>query len=101
MMLSIVIVSYNARENLERCLASLHEAPPAASHEIIVVDNASSDGSADAARRSPGVQVIDAGGNLGFARANNIGIRASCGVNVLLLNNDTIVPHGAIDRLLA
>ena len=100
-MLSIVIVSYNAREDLERCLASLHEAPPAASHEMIVVDNASSDGSADAARRSPGVQVIDAGGNLGFARANNIGIRASRGVNVLLLNNDTIVPPGAIDRLLA
>lgn len=98
---SIVIVSFNARADLERCLESLQTSPPAAPHEILVVDNGSSDGSADAARRAPGVTVIDAGGNLGFSRANNIGIRRSTGVNVLLLNSDTIVPAGAIDRLLA
>src|SRR3989475_11925044 len=97
---SLIIVSFNARADLERCLESLQAAPPAASHEIIVVDNASTDGSADAARRWPGVRVIETGGNLGFARANNIGIRASTGANLLLLNNDTIVPAGAIDRLL-
>jgi GT2 family glycosyltransferase len=99
--LSIIIVSFNAKADLERCLESLRAAPPAASHEIVVVDNGSTDGSAEAARRSPGVTVIDAGGNLGFARANNIGIRQSRGVNILLLNSDTIVPAGAIDRLLA
>jgi GT2 family glycosyltransferase len=98
---SIIIVSFNAREDLERCLASLHAECPAAPHEILVVDNASTDGSADAARRWPGVAVIDAGGNLGFARANNVGIRASAGAHILLLNSDTIVPAGAIDRLLA
>ncbi len=98
--LSIIIVSYNARADLERCLASLGAAPPAASHEIIVVDNASSDGSAEAARRVAGVRVIEAGGNLGFGRANNVGIRASTGGFLLLLNSDTIVPAGAIDRLL-
>ena len=98
--LSIIIVSFNARADLERCLQSLHDAPPARSHEIIVVDNASTDGSADAARRRPDVRVIDAGSNLGFARGNNIGIRASTGANLLLLNSDTIVPAGAIDRLL-
>src|SRR2546427_3681534 len=97
---SLIIVSFNARADLERCLESLQAAPPAASHEIIVVDNASTDGSADAARRWPGVRVTETGGNLGFARANNIGIRASTGANLLLLNNDTIVPAGAIDRLL-
>ena len=97
---SIVIVSFNARADLEGCLQALHDAPPARSHEVIVVDNASSDGSADAARRRPGVRVIDAGSNLGFARGTNIGIRASTGVNLLLLNSDTIVPAGAIDRLL-
>ena len=91
---SIVIVSYNTRDDLERCLASLHDAPPAAAHEIIVVDNASIDGSADAARRWPDVQVIDAGANRGFAAANNIGIRASRGAHLLLLNSDTIVPAG-------
>jgi GT2 family glycosyltransferase len=98
---SIVIVSYNTRDDLGRCLVSLHSGPPAATHEIIVVDNASNDGSADAARRWSDVQVIDAGANRGFAAANNIGIRASCGVHLLLLNSDTVVPAGAVDRLLA
>jgi GT2 family glycosyltransferase len=99
--LSIIIVSFNARADLERCLASLHAAPPAASHEIVVVDNGSTDGSAEAARQRARVTVLDTGANLGFARANNIGIRASTGTNILLLNSDTIVPAGAIDRLLA
>ena len=98
--LSIVIVSFNARADLERCLASLHAAPPAAGHEIVIVDNHSSDGSADAAEAWPGVRVIRRDENLGFARATNAGIRASRGENLLLLNSDTIVPAGAIDRLL-
>jgi GT2 family glycosyltransferase len=98
---SIIIVSFNARADLERCLGSLHAPPPAASHEILVVDNGSTDGSADAARRWPEVRVIDAGANLGFARANNLGIRASSGANLLLLNSDTVVPPGAVDGLLA
>ena len=101
MELSIVIVSFNAREDLARCLDSLHSSPPANSHEIIVVDNASADGSVDAARRSPDVRVIENAANLGFARANNIGIRASSGEIVLLLNSDTVVPAGAIDHLIA
>jgi GT2 family glycosyltransferase len=91
-------VSFNTRADLERCLASLHQAPPATSHEIIVVDNQSGDGSADAARHW-GVQVVETGANLGFARANNVGIRASRGTNLLLLNSDTIVPPGAVDGL--
>jgi GT2 family glycosyltransferase len=98
--LSIVIVSFNARADLERCLESLRAAPPAHTHEIIVVDNASADGSAEAARRWADVRVVESGGNVGFARGTNIGIRASSGVNVLLLNSDTIVPPDAIDRLL-
>ena len=100
MTLSIIIVSYNARADLENCLRSLHEPRPTTPHEIIVVDNASSDGSPDAARRWPDVKVIEAGGNRGFAAGNNIGIGASRGAFLLLLNSDTIVPSGAIDRLL-
>ncbi len=99
--LSIIIVSFNARADLERCLASLHEAPPAGTHEILVIDNASTDGSAQAARRWPDVRVVDTGANRGFAAANNIGIRQSSGTNILLLNSDTIVPPHAIDRLVA
>jgi N-acetylglucosaminyl-diphospho-decaprenol L-rhamnosyltransferase len=97
--LSIIIVSYNARADLERCLDSLHSPAPSLAYEIIVVDNQSNDGSAAAARRWPDVNVIDAGSNLGFARGNNLGIRASFGASLLLLNSDTIVPPGAIDRL--
>jgi GT2 family glycosyltransferase len=99
--LAIVVVSFNARADLERCLESLHAAPPQVAHEIVVVDNHSSDGSVEAAGRWPGVRVIALDANLGFARANNIGLRATQSVNSLLLNSDTIVPAGAIDRLVA
>jgi GT2 family glycosyltransferase len=97
--LSIIIVSYNAQIDLQRCLASLHSPPPATSHEIIVVDNHSKDDSADAARQYRDVTVLETDANLGFARATNIGIRAASGTLLLLLNSDTIVPAGAIDRL--
>jgi N-acetylglucosaminyl-diphospho-decaprenol L-rhamnosyltransferase len=98
--ISIIIVSFNARADLARCLESLRAAPPRSAHEIVVVDNRSTDGSADAARECPGVRLIENGANVGFARASNIGIRASGGANIMLLNSDTIVPAGAIDRLL-
>ena len=97
---SIVIVSFNARDDLGRCLQTLTNTPPTRSHEILVVDNASVDGSADEARRWPGVRVIETGENLGFAHGTNIGIRASGGANILLLNSDALVPAGAIDRLI-
>lgn len=97
--LSIVIVSFNARAHLVRCLESLGAASPSIPHEVVVVDNASTDGSADAARQFPFVRVIVMERNAGFAAANNAGIRGSSGELVLLLNSDTIVPAGAIDRL--
>jgi len=100
--LSIVIVSYNARADLERCLASLTDHPPAIPHDIVVVDNASRDDSVAAVRRGwPGVTVIEQSVNGGFAQANNVGIRATSGALVLLLNSDTIVPPRAIDDLAA
>ena len=88
--LSILIVSYNAKADLARCLHSLHHPPPTASREIVVIDNASSDGSADAARQWPDVHVIEMDRNFGFAVANNVGFRASTGQYVLLLNSDKI-----------
>jgi GT2 family glycosyltransferase len=98
--LSIIIVSYNARADLESCLASLREHPPAVSHEVIVIDNGSTDGSAAAVRQLGEVRLIENGANLGFAAANNRGIRASAGELLLLLNSDTRVPVGALDRLI-
>jgi N-acetylglucosaminyl-diphospho-decaprenol L-rhamnosyltransferase len=100
MTLSIVIVSYNARTDLENCLVTLTSTPPSLPHDITVIDNASSDGSADAVRaRWPLIRVIQREVNEGFARANNVGIRATRGDLVLLLNSDTLVPPGAIDIL--
>jgi GT2 family glycosyltransferase len=100
--LSIIIVSHNTRSDLENCLRSLHQHPPDLSCEILVVDNASRDGSADAVRaRWPRVRTVALDTNIGFARANNVGIRQTAGELVLLLNSDTIVPPGAIDRLVA
>jgi GT2 family glycosyltransferase len=99
--LSIVIVSFNARADLEACLRSLKQAPPSLVHDITVVDNGSADGSAEAAERIPGVRVIRMGRNAGFAAANNAGIRESRGDLVLLLNSDTLVPAGSLDRLAA
>ena len=100
--LSIVIVSYNSRDDLDACLESLTRNRASVDHEIMVVDNASPDGTAAAVRsRWPAVRVLDAGSNLGFAAANNIGIRQTFGELVLLLNPDTIVPPRAIDTLVA
>jgi GT2 family glycosyltransferase len=99
--LSIVIVTYNSRGQIDACLGSLARTLPPLEHETIVVDNASSDGTAGAIRaRWPAVRVIDAGANVGFARANNIGIRLSSGPYVLLLNPDTEARSTAIGRLL-
>jgi GT2 family glycosyltransferase len=98
--LAIVIVSYNVWPDLERCLRSLAAHPPARPTTTVVVDNASADGTLDAVRRDfPAVRAIDAGGNLGFARANNLGIRATASDLVLLLNPDTVVEEGQIDQL--
>jgi N-acetylglucosaminyl-diphospho-decaprenol L-rhamnosyltransferase len=99
---AVVIVSHNVRAELEQCLCSLTAHPPARTTTIAVVDNASSDGTLEAvARQWPHVQAIAAGGNLGFARANNLGIAATRSDLVLLLNPDTMVEAGQIDRLVA
>lgn len=97
---SIVIVSFNAAADLERCLASLHAAPPSTPHDIVVVDNGSRDASVAVARSWSDVRVVEVGSNTGFARATNIGMRESRSTSILLLNSDTIVPAGAIDRLI-
>lgn len=100
--LSIVVVTYNSIKHIDACLGSLARHPPRADHEIVVVDNASPDGTAAAVRRRwPLVRVIEAGANVGFARANNIGIRQTSGPLVLLLNPDTEVGHDAVDTLVA
>ena len=100
--LTIVIVSYNTRIDLENCLRSLHAHPARVDHDIIVVDNASRDGSVEAVRAEwPAVNVITLNSNVGFASANNTAIRRTESELLLLLNSDTIVPPGAVDALVA
>ncbi len=97
---SIIILSYNTRDLLERCLSSLFQAETEQDRwEVIVVDNASADGSAAAVKKGfPRVHVIENKKNLGFAAGNNIGIKKSKGNIILLLNSDTEVSVGAIQE---
>ncbi|NLD44849.1 MAG: glycosyltransferase family 2 protein, partial [Chloroflexi bacterium] len=110
--LSIIIVSWNVRDLLRECLRSVL-APMARSAEgngyaldrraveVLVVDNASADGSADMVRSEfPGVLLVASDVNLGFAAGNNLGLRRARGRYVLLLNPDTVVRAGALAAML-
>jgi GT2 family glycosyltransferase len=96
-LLSVVIVSYNGCNLLRACLQSLEADDTGLSREVIVVDNASSDGCAEMVRdEHPWVRMIGSGDNVGFARAANMGIRSARGEFILLLNPDTVVPPSAL-----
>ena len=99
---SIIVVSYNTRNMTMACLASVIAETRGIPYEIIVVDNASSDGSAKAiAGFGDAVLLMALRENIGFARANNLAARQARGTHLLLLNPDTLVLDAAIDRLAA
>ena len=99
--LSIIIVNYNVKDLLKACLTSVYHQAKGFSFEVFVVDNASSDGSADmVAEEFPNVKLIRNEDNLGFSKANNVGIKQSKGNNVLLLNPDTIVLNNALQKMI-
>ncbi len=99
--LSIIIISWNTRELLAECLESVYATMPDRTFEILVVDNASRDGSAQMVReRFPQVRLIENRENVGFARANNQALRESHGEYLLLLNSDTVVRPGAFETML-
>jgi len=99
--LSIIIVNWNARAALHDCLTSLLNVARPVAIEVIVIDNASVDGSVDMiARDFPQIHLIANTTNRGFAAANNQGIRLARGPYVLLLNPDTIVLDDAIEQTL-
>jgi len=101
-MLTVIVVSFNDRPHLEACLTSLERACDGLETEIIVVDNHSTDGSPEMIESSfPRIRLIRAGENLGYSRANNIGIREAKGEFLLFLNTDTVVPPAAVSTLLA
>lgn len=97
---SIVIVSYNSMHHLERCLSAIERAAGPV-HETIVVDNASTDGSADyVAEYFPWVSLIRSSENEGFATGNNHGVAAARGEYIVALNPDTEVMPGWLDALI-
>lgn len=98
--ISIVIVTWNGKRYAAECLDSLRAHISDPTVEVIVVDNASTDGTPEMIRDSyPGVTLIRNDRNLGFATANNIGIRRSSGEYVLLVNSDVVIYEGCIERL--
>lgn len=100
--LSVIIVNWNTKEYLLRCLRSVFQSEKSGSWELIVVDNGSRDESPkEAGRLFPKIHLITNDENLGFARATNQGISQSSGRYVLLLNPDTEVKGSAIEKLVA
>jgi GT2 family glycosyltransferase len=99
--LSIIIVNWNTRDITRAALRSVHEHVSGIDYEVIVVDNASSDGSAEMVRAEfPGVRLFANATNVGFGRANNQAMRVARGQYFLLLNSDTLIFDEAIQRLI-
>jgi GT2 family glycosyltransferase len=102
MNLSIIIVNWNVKEDIVNCLRSIEENKPLKEFEMIVVDNASTDGSVDTIKKDfPDVKLIANSGNLGFSAANNQAIRIAKGKYFFLLNPDTIIYPNSLDTLIA
>lgn len=100
--LSVVILSWNTADLLDACLGALRDHPYAGTSEVIVVDNASSDDSVARVKGSfPDVRLIENTTNRGYSGGNNDGLRVARGRWLLLLNSDTEVGPGALDRLVA
>lgn len=101
-LLSIIIVSWNVKQYLEQCLASIQPFTQTHACEVIVVDNCSSDGSvAWLEQNASHCTLIKSDKNIGFGPANNLGIRIAKGRYLFLLNPDTIVVGDAIESMLA
>jgi len=98
--LSIIVVNWNTKEDLLHCLESIFERGTGIQREVIVVDNASTDGSRTSVEeRFPEVNFIQNQMNLGFAKANNQALKLSKGKYVLLLNPDTKIKKGSIGEM--
>jgi len=99
--ISVIVVTWNGKRFALECLESLATAM-AGSMEVIVVDNASTDGTPAAIRaRFPAVRLIQNTANLGFAKANNIGLAVARGRYLCLVNSDVVVPPGCLENMLA
>ena len=99
MKLSIVIICWNDWKVIENCLSSIFSGTKETEFEVIVSDNGSTDGSVERIRAQfPKVRIVENRANLGFSKGNNAGIREASGDYVLILNPDTIIHEGSLDR---
>lgn len=102
--LSVIIVNYNTKDFLLPCVAGICESSGNLRYEIIIVDNDSSDGSAKYVEeklipRFKNVSLIKAGANVGFSIGNNIGIKASSGKYVLIINSDILISDDSLEKM--
>ena len=99
--ISIIIVNYNTKDLIDQCIKSIYESNILNPFEIIVSDNASVDGSVEMiAEKYKEVIILKNEKNLGFSKANNLGVKIAKGEFILFLNSDTIVTENAIDLLI-
>lgn len=100
--LSIIVLSYNTKDLVIRCLQSVEAAVKGLeSVEIIVVDNGSTDNSVESIKvEDEKIQIIENGKNLGFAKGNNLGLKKATGKFILLLNSDTLLEKDTIHKML-
>ena len=99
--LSIIIVNYNVKEFLQNLLHSISKSSNQIKREIIIVDNASNDGSIEfISNNFPDVNLIANKDNLGFSKANNIGLRKATGKYILLINPDTLVSEDTFEKMI-
>lgn len=96
---SIIIVSFNTKDLLKKCLASIFEHTEDISFEVIVVDNASSDGSSQVAKGFPQVKWLQNDENVGFGRANNQGAKNARGKYLFFFNSDAYFMDNAVSKL--
>jgi GT2 family glycosyltransferase len=98
--ISICIVNWNTKDLLQKCLSSIHQITSGIEFEVILLDNGSSDGSADMVRRNfPNCLLLESRENLGFVRGNNLAVKHARGENVLFLNPDTELLTNAVQGM--
>lgn len=93
---SVILVNYNTLHLTKECIDSIFEKTQGISFEIILVDNDSQDGSREQFSKDKRIIFIESGGNIGFGRANNLGVKKATGKYIFFLNTDTLLVNNAI-----